>query len=150
MAEFHLLVGSMLGGTEYVAEIIEEKLQENGHTVMFQSEFERMPSLSTHNWIVISSSHGAGELPDNIQPFSDWLATQPNLSQIRYGLIAIGDSCYDTFCSAGKTLDQQLTQCHAQRQGERLEIDVQKDPIPEDVAIPWIIEWSTHYFPVDN
>lgn len=151
MPAFHLLVGSMLGGTEYVADLIEETLSEQGHDVITTTDFTtQSPGHEDHIWLVISSTHGAGDLPDNIQPLGDWLAQTPDLHALKYGVIAIGDSSYDTFCQGGIKLDQLLTQSGAQRLGDVKKIDVQEDPIPEDVAIPWINAWIDTHFPVDK
>ena len=62
---------------------------------------------------------------------------------MKYGVIALGDSSYDTFCQGGKTLDRLLTECGASRIGERLDIDVTQHEIPEDAAEVWIRDWMT-------
>ncbi|KLO03412.1 FMN-binding protein MioC, partial [Morganella morganii] len=87
--------------------------------------------------------HGAGDLPENIQPFADALREQqPDLSSVRYGAIGIGSSEYDTFCGAIRTLDALLTSLGAKKIGQSLEIDIQKHEIPEDPAEIWIEEWK--------
>ena len=86
--------------------------------------------------------HGAGDVPDNLQPFAKDLAEQhPDLNALKYGVIALGDSSYDTFCQGGKTLDRLLAECGASRIGDRLEIDVTQHEIPEDAAEAWIQGW---------
>ena len=91
---------------------------------------------------MVTSTHGAGDVPDNLQPFARDLAEQrPDLDNLRYGVIALGDSSYDTFCQGGKTLDHLLSECGASRIGERLDIDVTQHEIPEDAAEMWIREW---------
>jgi len=92
--------------------------------------------------LVVTSTHGAGDVPDNLQPFAKDLAEQhPDLNSLKYGVIALGDSSYDTFCQGGKTLDQLLAECGASRIGERLDIDVTQHEIPEDAAEVWISDW---------
>ena len=40
---------------------------------------------------MITSTHGAGDVPDNLQPFAKDLADQrPDLSALKYGVIALG------------------------------------------------------------
>jgi flavodoxin len=66
--------------------------------------------------LVITSTHGAGDVPDNLQPFAKDLAEQqPDLNAFKYGVIALGDRSYDTFCQGGKTLDRLLAECGASR-----------------------------------
>jgi MioC protein len=70
MANIQIIVGSMLGGTEYVAEACEEVLLAVNHhvTVHLQPKFSQIPSKN-QIWIICSSTHDAGDLPDNIQNF---------------------------------------------------------------------------------
>lgn len=138
-----LITGSTLGGAEYVADHLSELLEQHGHSteIINQADLEQ---LSTdHIWLLVCSTHGAGEFPDNIQPFIEQLTSQkPDLSTLQYGIVGLGDSSYDTFCAAAKNLDQQLASLGATRLGERLDIDVSQDPVPEDPAELWLETWK--------
>lgn len=132
MAEITFITGSTLGSAEYVAEHLADKLSEAGHTseLLHGAELDEVPLEGI--WIIVTSTHGAGELPDNLLDFSEALSEQkPNLSGVRYGAIGLGNREYDSFCGAIKTLDDQLTQLGATRIGDRLEIDVLEHEIPE-------------------
>ena len=142
MAEITFITGSTLGSAEYVAEHLADKLSEAGHTseLLHGAELDEVPLEGI--WIIVTSTHGAGELPDNLLDFSEALSEQkPDLSGIRYGAIGLGNREYDLFCGAIKTLDEQLTQLGAIRIGDRLEIDVLEHEIPEDPAEEWLVEW---------
>ncbi|MGL5948616.1 MAG: FMN-binding protein MioC [Aeromonas sp.] len=144
MAHFNLAVGSMLGAAEYVAEHVATLLVQAGHTATIHNPADLSHVLTPVQAIllVITSTHGAGEVPDNLQPFANaLLSTQNNLNSLNYGVICLGDSSYDTFCQAGKTIDARLRQAGANRLGDRLEIDVTQYSIPEDAAEPWIKAW---------
>ena len=145
MSHITLITGSTLGGAEYVADHLSDLLEQNGHSTDICNQAD-LDQLSTNNvWLVVCSTHGAGEYPDNFQPFAEQLINQkPDLSGLRFAVIGLGDSSYDTFCAAAKNIDQQLTQLGAIRLGERLEIDVSKDPVPEDPAEIWLEEWKNH------
>ena len=66
----------------------------------------------------------------------------PTLTKLRYGLIALGDSSYgDTFCGAGRALDELLADHGATRLGERLEVDAMETFMADDAAVPWVEEW---------
>ena len=143
MASITLITGSTLGGAEYVADHLADLLTDEGHTtdIVNQADLNTLDSSTT--WLLVCSTHGAGEYPDNIQPFIAQLTDQsPDLSMLRYGIIGLGDTSYDTFCAASKDLDQKLSQLGANRIGERLDIDVSNDPVPEDPAESWLLTWE--------
>lgn len=142
MADITLISGSTLGSAEYVAEHLAEKLQAASFSTktLHGPELDEL-TLSGH-WLVVSSTHGAGELPDNLQPLLEQIAVQqPDLSQVKFGAVGLGSSEYDTFCSAIQQIDGLLIARGAKRIGDRLEIDVTKHEIPEDPAGEWVKSW---------
>ena len=143
MTKVTLITGSTMGSAEYVAEHIAEILEKTG----FDTEVTYGPSLkdlpTKGIWLIVCSTHGAGELPENIQPLAKEITEEkPDLSQINYGAIGIGSKEYDTFCGAIHTLDQLLKDHHAKRVGELLEIDIQEYDVPEEPAEIWIEKWK--------
>lgn len=142
MADITLISGSTLGSAEYVAEHLAEKLEDAG----FSTEMLHGPELDelplNGRWLVVSSTHGAGELPDNLQPLLEQIAEQqPDLSEVHFGAVGLGSSEYDTFCGAIKQIDDLLIARGAKRIGDRLEIDVTEHEIPEDPAEEWVKNW---------
>ncbi|MEA1062881.1 FMN-binding protein MioC [Apirhabdus apintestini] len=143
MADITLISGSTLGNAEYVAEHLAEKLDEMGYT----SDIRHGPTLdeltAEGTWLIITSTHGAGDLPDNLQPWFDALNKQrPNLSAVKYGAVGIGSREYDTFCGAIEKCDLLLNELGAQRIGETLKINVLEHEIPEDPAEEWLHSWA--------
>lgn len=142
MTDITLISGSTLGGAEYVAEHLAEKLEEAGFTPKTWHGAALSDLPLTGVWLIVTSTHGAGDLPDNLQSLYKAINTdRPDLSTIRYGAIGIGNQEYDLFCGAIKQIDQLLRQCGAHRLGERLEIDVLQHEIPEDLAEQWLRTW---------
>lgn len=142
MADITLISGSTLGSAEYVAEHLAEKLEEQGYSteILHGPELDKVPLQGI--WLVVTSTHGAGELPDNLQPLFEQIETQqPALTQVRFGAIGLGSSEYDTFCGGIKTVDRILIAFGAQRIGDMLEIDITKHDIPEDPAEIWLTKW---------
>ena len=144
MSTIHILVGSTLGGTEYVAEAAQVLLEEAG----FDSEMHFDPDLNALSlsedeiWLICLSTHGAGDYPENFKAFVEQLqGVNAPLTDVRYGVIGIGDSNYDTFCEASKNIDYILEEMGAVRIGDRFEIDVVDQPIPEDSISKWIPSW---------
>ncbi|WP_159871521.1 MULTISPECIES: FMN-binding protein MioC [unclassified Raoultella] len=143
MADITLISGSTLGSAEYVAEHLAEKLEEAGYS----SEIQHGPlieDLPTDGiWLVISSTHGAGDIPDNLLPFYEALQEQKaDLSDVRFGSVGIGSREYDTFCGAIDKIDDALKACGAKQIGETLKINVLDHEIPEDPAEIWLGSWK--------
>lgn len=144
MNNIQILVGSTLGGTEYVAEALQPFLDEAG----FDSEIQFDPDLNTlslqedQTWLICVSTHGAGDYPDNFKPFVEQLQqVNAPLTEVKYGVIGIGDSSYDTFCESSKNIDFILEEMGATRVGDRYEIDILEHPAPEDPVTDWIQLW---------
>ncbi|OWO83459.1 FMN-binding protein MioC [Photorhabdus luminescens] len=143
MATITLISGSTMGSAEYVAEHMAEILEDVG----FSTEMLHGPSLDELPqegiWLVVTSTHGAGELPENIQPLAAEISEQkPDLSKVTFGAVGLGSSEYDTFCGAIRSFDQLLIENGAKRLGDRLEIDIQQHEIPEDPAEEWVKNWA--------
>lgn len=137
----HIITGSTLGGAEYVGDHLSDLLEQQGKqtTIHNQPDLNDIPAEGT--WLIITSTHGAGEYPDNIQPFIMALQdTPPNTQQLSFAVIAIGDSSYDTFCAAGQHAYDLLEDIGATPLTDCLLIDVQQHPVPEDAAEVWLSE----------
>ncbi len=137
MASIEIIVGSMLGASEYVADALEQSLASAGHNcqIHLQPDFGALDQNST--WILCSSTHGAGDFPDNIAPFAAKLETA-KLPNTQYLVVALGDSSYDTFCYAGKNLEKLMQAAGASPLADPLLIDVLEHPVPEDFAVEWL------------
>jgi len=77
--------------------------------------------------LFIASTHGEGEPAEPALPFYEFLDGRraPQLPQLRFAVLALGDSTYEFFCEAGKRLDARLEQLGAQRLCERIDCDVE-------------------------
>lgn len=142
MADITLISGSTLGGAEYVAEHLAEKLEEAG----FSTDIQHGPLLEDLTlsgiWLIISSTHGAGDIPDNLVPLYEALQEQkPDLSAVRFGSVGMGSREYDTFCGAIDKIDAELIANGAKQIGETLKINVLEHDIPEDPAEVWLGSW---------
>lgn len=135
----HIITGSTLGGAEYVGDHLSDLLVEKGveTTIHNQPDISQIEAQGT--WLIITSTHGAGDYPDNIEPFMTALKTAPpKMSDVKFAVIAIGDSSYDTFCGAGKEARATLLDIGAEELCPHLEIDILETPVPEDAAETWI------------
>lgn len=144
MPTLTILVGTMYGGALDVAEQVKPLFEQAGYAVDI-SEQPTVEDISQGNDLTLFcvSTTGSGDFPGNFVPFVRSLKDQsPSLTGLRYGLIALGDSSYgDTFCGAGRALDDLLQDHGAQRLGERLEIDAMETFMADVAALPWVEEW---------
>lgn len=142
MSSYQIIVGSMLGGTEYVAEACEEQLNALGHQTQLHltPNFEEIENKNT-NWLICTSTHGAGDYPDNIQKFVlDLKNSTQDLTSINYMIIGIGDRNYDTYCLAAKNIDKLLNSKGCIKITTIKLLDMSQDIDPEDLAQCWITE----------
>lgn len=147
MANVLILVGTESGNSQMVADCLQEELgrQGNAADVMDQGTAEDADFAARDVVLICCATHGQGELPDNIIPLADSLRDlKPDLSHLRYGVVALGDQTYaDTFCNAGRTMDALFADLGARKVGERLEIDACTQPLPDEEALEWLKEWIT-------
>ena len=106
-----VISGSTLGGAEYVAEHLEEVLKtQNFSTALFHGP-ELDDVIDENIWLIVTSTHGAGELPDNLKPlFEQIAASDKDLSSLRFAVVGLGNSDYDTFCHAVNKVETQLSE----------------------------------------
>lgn len=133
-----IITGSTLGGAEYLAEHLAEILQQQ-----FQVRLEHGPKLEQVNnekcWLVVTSTYGAGELPDNLKPLFEELTFDPNpLKDLRFAVIGLGNSDYDTFCYAVDQVENVLESKSAVQICQSLKIDMLQTNDPEQCAEQWL------------
>ena len=140
MAKFEIIVGSVLGASEYVADALQEVLLSHTHC----AEIHLTPQLTdldqSATWLICTSTHGAGDLPDNIQPFTEQLNTL-TLTNTPFLIIGLGDSSYDTYCHGSIQMENVMLKAGAKLLCPALHIDVLNHPIPEDAAVEWLKNW---------
>lgn len=141
MSDIAMIIGSTLGGAEYVGDHLIELFEQNDQRLRLiePSNIEVLSSIKT--LIFITSTHGAGDYPDNIAAFMAELEQkQPSLNHLNYALIALGDSSYDTYCLAGRKADDLFRNLKANSLCPRLEIDALNDQLPELTAETWFTQ----------
>lgn len=143
MTNISIIIGSMLGASEYIGDHLESILTKD-HQVSTNLD----PNLSHYDlserqlWLICTSTHGAGDFPDNIDPFIEQLKQQtPDLSSINFAVCGLGDTSYDTFCNAGITIDALLETLGATRVHSLNMIDILDGQLPEENAEKWLNSW---------
>lgn len=145
-AEITILVGTMTGTAEMVAQEVEQVLRTEGHGVSLCMMNDCGPEIfaAGSTMLICTSTYGFGNLPDNaLDLFEALESARPDLSGVRYGVIALGDGTYgDTFAQGGMRFDKLLAELGAQRAGEVFTHDANSSTLPEEVAAQWALEWA--------
>ena len=84
------------------------------------------PSQMIGNVVILCSTYGNGDPPDNAREFYDQLFETEglDLSQVRFAVFAMGDQSYPNFCRCGRDIDRRLEGCGAKRLITRVDCDV--------------------------
>ncbi|NYR12338.1 flavodoxin [Pseudoalteromonas sp. MIP2626] len=143
MAHISIFVGSVYGGAERLSDEVATTIEQAGHGVTVFNEPVLGDIQSASHILIITSTTGQGDVPDNLADFYNQLnSTFPMLTDKPFGIIAMGDRSYgDTFCGAGRSFDELLRDLQAKPVGNRLEVDACEDFEPWPVTEPWLKNW---------
>jgi sulfite reductase (NADPH) flavoprotein alpha-component len=103
-----ILYGTMMGNAESVAHQVATTLQRTGLSVRVSDMAHCQASLLTRlrSVLIVTSTYGNGDPPDDIIPF--WQAVVHgnvlDLRGLRFSVLALGNTTYDTFASAAASL----------------------------------------------
>tara|TARA_Y100001970_G_scaffold264588_1_gene351344 strand:- start:536 stop:973 length:438 start_codon:yes stop_codon:yes gene_type:complete len=123
----HIVYATQTGTAEELAFDIEKLCKEKNHNCqVFELDDISMNKLQEINKLmIVTSTTGDGEVPDNGLSFWENLSklTELDLSNLKYGVLALGDSSHYDFCNAGKIIDEKLKELGANRIIDRQECD---------------------------
>ena len=116
----------MSGTAENVAKKFENKALDADFDVnIVELNDVSMNELSNmENVAIITSTTGEGDLPTNGDDF--WVDLEKStldLSSVKYSVCALGDRSHETFCGAGKKVDEKLLQLGAKKILDRQDCD---------------------------
>lgn len=138
--EVTILYGSQTGNGQALAEKLTKNLkaEEFQVTLASMSEFKPNALKKIENLLLIVSTHGEGDPPDNALPFYEFLHSKraPQLDNLQFSVLSLGDSSYEFFCQTGKILDERLLELGAKQLSPRVDCDLDYD---ESAA-----EWFTN------
>ncbi|MFF5399599.1 assimilatory sulfite reductase (NADPH) flavoprotein subunit [Peribacillus butanolivorans] len=136
--EVTILYGSQTGNAQGLAENAARKLEDNGFqvTTSSMSDFKVNNLKKVQNLLIVVSTHGEGDPPDNTLSFHEFLHGRraPSLGDLRFSVLALGDSSYEFFCETGKQFDKRLEELGGTRLFPRMDCDLDYD----EPAAEWL------------
>lgn len=127
-ASLTILYGTESGNAEALADKAKAKAAALGFEPKVLNMADCTPDIlkSVENLLIIVSTWGDGEPPDQAAPFHKAMMAEsaPQLKSLHYSVLALGDTSYAKFCQTGKDFDQRLEQLGAQRFYPRVDCDV--------------------------
>ncbi|HXI72448.1 MAG TPA: flavodoxin domain-containing protein [Verrucomicrobiae bacterium] len=122
-----ILFGSQTGSAEGLAKKVAKESQSRGFApkLLPLNDYEAANLPTASKAVIISSTWGDGEPPDNAVNFWNWLnaETAPRLEKLQFAVLGLGDKNYSDFCGASKKFDDRLAALGAKRLAPRGECD---------------------------
>ncbi len=145
-----ILYGSQTGNGRAIAEELKQNAVSRGFAVNLISLADYRPANIKRETLIslVVSTHGEGDPPDDAELFHEFLLSgkAPQLKQLKYSVLALGDSSYVNFCQTGRDLDARLSELGAVRFVATIECDLDYDEAvagwADDVleALPNVLE----------
>jgi sulfite reductase (NADPH) flavoprotein alpha-component len=138
MSKITVLYGTETGNSELLAmDICKEGKNLGLECVNYGMEHIESDDFSNiENLLIVCSTWGDGEQPDNAIELFDYVEELDagELANMKFSVLALGDTAFDLFCEAGKEWDRVLEEKGATRIYDRVDCDVDY----EDDAEEWI------------
>lgn len=140
MADITLIYGSVFGGAEALTYTLKTQVEAKGRSAEVLDAPTIADLQAAKVILVVTSTTGLGDLPDNLVPLYYQLESQfPMLTAQKFAVIAMGDASYgETYCGAGRKVEALFLELQAEKICQMLEIDACEDFDPEPVALKWL------------
>jgi sulfite reductase (NADPH) flavoprotein alpha-component len=124
-----VLFGSQTGTAEALAKNIAAQARQRGFKpqVLALNDLQPANLLAAVKALIVSSTWGDGDPPDNATSFWSWLSADsaPRVENLQFAVLGLGDRNYSDFCGASRKFDERLELLGARRLVPRGECDVE-------------------------
>lgn len=132
-----ILYATDTGNSKELAGILGAATEAKGITtrVCDVADYKTRSLKEEQDVLIIAATHGEGEAPPAALAFFEFIEGKraPKLDGVRFSVLALGDSTYEHYCSAGRILDERFEALGATRLCDRVDCDVDYD----DDAAAW-------------
>ena len=132
-----VVYGSQTGNAKRIAEALAARFEGEGLPVrLLRADAYPTRELKDERFLaIVISTQGDGDPPDDARALVEFIEGKraPQLPQLRFSVLGLGDSSYPQFCVIGQRLDARLEALGAQRWVARADADLDIDTI----AAPW-------------
>ena len=126
-----VLWGSQTGNSEGLAKQLIKRMKKGGFEPEMHdmAAYDRSRLPQEKNVLIITSTYGDGEPPDNAADLYNWILSDeaPKLEGVSYSVLALGDTNYPDFCKCGIDFDVRLEALGATKISPRVDSDVDYD-----------------------
>ena len=126
-----ILVGSQTGNSEALGKKLNKAMAKLNFTPTLSDlgSYDKAQLQQEQNVLIITSTYGDGEPPDNAADFHEWILSDaaPKLEGVNFSILALGDSEYPDFCKCAIQFDERFEQLGATRIFPRIDCDVDFD-----------------------
>lgn len=144
-----VLFGTDTGNSKELAGQLADAVRPHGieAKVVDMADYKPRALKDEQDLVVVTATHGEGDPPPNAIGFFEFLGGRkaPKLPGVRFAVLALGDSTYEHYCSAGRQVDERLEELGAERLADRVECDVDY----EDDAAAWIADVAGRLAPTE-
>lgn len=135
-----VLYASQTGNSRQVAHRLGAAMTGNGLSANLYSmaDYPVNKLADERHLLIVTSTYGEGQPPEDAEMLHRYIHSEqaPRLSDLKYGVLGLGDSGYLYFCETALDFDTRLQELGARRIIERVDCDTDY----EDAAEDWIGE----------
>ena len=121
-----ILYATQTGNAEIVAKKLQALAKDQDFVVSLnEMNFYNIDTFKKlKNVAIITSTYGNGEVPEmGIDFWNELKDYKKKMTNLNYGLIALGDRSHEIFCGAGRTISKKLEELDCKKIIENLECD---------------------------